>query len=265
MTPGHEITLPGGTANRGRVVRVGDTVRRPWRPASPATRAVLDHLAGVGFDGAPRWVGIDEHGRETLTFVPGEAPIAPYPDWALDDAALVSVALLLRRFHDAVADFPAGEWSWHRSVPEPFRTDMVSHNDPNLDNVVFRDGRAVALIDFDLAGAGSRVWDLANAARLWCPLRDDADVTDQRQGRTLQRLTTFLDAYGAGTADRAQLVDAVLAGHRWAYDHVQAEVRRGHRGFTEHWVERRARERAHRTWRWLHRHRADLTRAANPP
>jgi len=258
-----EIPLPGGTANRGRVVRVGDTVRRPLRAASPASRALLDHLARVGFDGAPRWVGVDEHGRESVTFIPGEAPIAPYPAWALDDEALVSVADLLRRFHEAVAGFQACDWSWHRAVPAPFRTDMVSHNDPNLDNVVFRDGRAAALIDFDLAGAGSRVWDLANAARLWCPLRDDADVTDQRQGRTLRRLTVFLDAYAATAEDRDQLVDAVLAGHRWAYDHVRAQVRQGHHGFTEHWVERRARERARRTWRWLNRHRSDIARAAS--
>ena len=46
--------LPGGTANRGLVVRVGDTVRRPTAPCWPATHALLAHLSRVGFDGAPR-------------------------------------------------------------------------------------------------------------------------------------------------------------------------------------------------------------------
>lgn len=257
-----EHTLAGGTANRGRVSRVGDTVRRPLRPSSPATRALLDHLHAVGFDGAPRWLGVDEHGRETLTFVPGEAPIAPYAAWALSDAALASVGTLLRRFHDAAQGFPALDWNWHRDVPAPYRTAMISHNDPNLDNVVFRDGRAVALIDFDLAGAGSRVWDVAMAARLWCPLRDDADIHDERRGRTLHRLALLLDAYGASQEIRRQLPDALLANHSWAYDHVRAEVRRGHAAFTDHWVRRQARERADRTWQWLHRRHGDLMRTA---
>ena len=39
-----EVELTGGTANQGLVVRVGDTVRRPWRPTTPATHALLRHL-----------------------------------------------------------------------------------------------------------------------------------------------------------------------------------------------------------------------------
>lgn len=46
--------LPGATANRGRVIRVGGTVRRPTAPCRHATHALLAHLAAAGFDGAPR-------------------------------------------------------------------------------------------------------------------------------------------------------------------------------------------------------------------
>jgi hypothetical protein len=53
------------------VVRVGDTVRRPAGPWTPAVHALLDHLHQVGFEGAPRALGVDERGREILTFVPG--------------------------------------------------------------------------------------------------------------------------------------------------------------------------------------------------
>ena len=66
-----EVPLPGGVANRGRVVRIGDTVRRPLRAASPATHALLRHLEKVGFDGAPRLLGVDEQGREVLGYIPG--------------------------------------------------------------------------------------------------------------------------------------------------------------------------------------------------
>jgi hypothetical protein len=34
-----EVPLEGGVANRGLVMRVGDTVRRPQRPTSAATQA----------------------------------------------------------------------------------------------------------------------------------------------------------------------------------------------------------------------------------
>ena len=74
-----EIPLHGGTANRGLVVRRGDTVRRPLRPTSAATHALLNHLEEVGFDGAPRLLGIDAQDREVLTYHPrrGGHPALP--------------------------------------------------------------------------------------------------------------------------------------------------------------------------------------------
>ena len=59
-----EIALHGGTANRGLVVRQGDTVRRPLRPTSAATHALLNHLEHVGFDGAPRLGTTPDNQRE---------------------------------------------------------------------------------------------------------------------------------------------------------------------------------------------------------
>src|SRR3954462_8652981 len=98
-----EELLTGGTTNRGLVVRVGDTVRRPQRPTSSATHALLRHLADVRFTGAPRFLGVDGQGREVLSYVPGTAITPPYPASALTDEALVSVADLLRDYHRAVS------------------------------------------------------------------------------------------------------------------------------------------------------------------
>jgi Phosphotransferase enzyme family len=246
---GHrEVPLHGGTANRGLVVRAGDTVRRPWRPTSPATHALLRHLALAGFDGAPRFLGIDAEGREVLSYVPGRAVTPPYPAWALTDAALVSVAILLRRYHAAAASFDPAPYLWPPSPPLPFTGRLVLHNDPNLDNVVFRHGRAVALIDFDLASPGPRVWDVAAAARLWAPLRQDADVHDARHGRVLHRFRLFADAYGLTEQERAVLVDAVIANHDWLYEVVEAAARAGHAGFTDYWSAARARAARTRSW-----------------
>jgi Ser/Thr protein kinase RdoA (MazF antagonist) len=63
----------------------------------------------------------------------------------------------------AVTGFDPRPYTWSAYPPPPFAGSLVSHNDPTLDNVVFRDGRPVALIDFDLVSLGSRVWDVACA------------------------------------------------------------------------------------------------------
>lgn len=255
-----EIVLPGGFTNAGRVTRVGDTVRRPARATSPATWALLEHLEQVGFDGAPRFLGLDEHQREVLSFMPGEAPLDPVDEWANTDEALVSVAELLRRFHDAAASFDPSAFAWPDFVPEAFRDGLVCHNDPNLDNVIFVDGVAVGLIDFDLAAPGSAVWDVTCAARLWAPLRDERDVPEMLRGRSLERLRLFVDAYGLPREERARIVDAVVQTHERCYRVVRAAVGSGHVPFARMW-HGGGDARAARTRAWLATHGAAMRAA----
>ncbi|TDD58281.1 aminoglycoside phosphotransferase [Kribbella antibiotica] len=231
-----ETPLLGGTANRGLVVRVRDTVRRPLRVSSPATHAVLRHLEDVGFTGAPRFLDVDDQGREVLTYVPGETVTPPYPEWSMTDAALDSVAVLLRSYHEAVAGFAAADYEWAEPVPAAYVDGTVSHNDPNLDNIVFRDGVAVALIDFDLAGPGSGLWDVAAAIRLWAPLRPADDIHDVRRGRALSRLRRFADTYGLDEADRRRLVAATADNHVWCMDYVRRGSETGHPWFHQRWT-----------------------------
>jgi Ser/Thr protein kinase RdoA (MazF antagonist) len=252
--------LRGGYTNAGQVLRVGDTVRRPWRETSPATRALLEHLERVGFDGAPRFLGVDAEGRETLSFIAGDAVLEPYQPWALTDAALVSVAELLRRFHDAIASFDPAPHTWPQPVPAAFRDGTISHNDPNLDNVIFAGGRAVALIDFDLASPGSVVWDVACAARLWAPLRADEDLPEALRGRPLERLRLFADAYGLPSPQRARMVDALAAAHAWCYRIVRGAVGSGHEPFERMWREG-GEQRADRTHAWLVAHQTQMRNA----
>jgi hypothetical protein len=259
-----EVVLHGGFTNAGLVTRVGNTVRRPQRPTSPATHALLRHLERAGFDGAPRFLGVDELGREMLSFIPGAAAIAPYQDWALTDEALVSVAELIRRYHDAVASFDASGHTWPQSVPAPFREGIISHNDPNLDNVIFAGGRAVALIDFDLASPGSAVWDVACAARLWAPLRDESDAPHQVRGESLARLSLFVDAYGLADRERSRVVDAMIQTHEWCYAIVRRAIARGHDVFGRMWREG-GYTRAERTQDWLATHGDEMRAALRTP
>lgn len=56
--------LPGG--NVGGAVRIGQTVRRPTGPWTPAVHAVLSHLSSAELAAVPRVHGVDVRGREVL-------------------------------------------------------------------------------------------------------------------------------------------------------------------------------------------------------
>jgi hypothetical protein len=195
-----------------------------------------------------------------LTYIDGQAAVPPLPEDTLTDAALVSVADLLRRYHAAVASFDPAGYAWPRPIPARFRAGLVSHNDVHPANLVFRYGQAVALIDFDWAGPGSATWDLAAAARYWAPLAGDRDITDSRHGRALERFRIFLHASGLPRAARRQVAEAVVANHDWTYAIVTEAAAAGHQGFADHW--RAVAGLANRARRWCQRHERDLLAAA---
>jgi hypothetical protein len=95
-----ETPLAGGRVTEG-VVRVGDTVRRPTKTSSPFVRDLLCYLEAHGFDGAPRYLGVDECGRQVFSYLEGDVPSEL--DAQLSDEVLVEAASLIRRFHDATA------------------------------------------------------------------------------------------------------------------------------------------------------------------
>jgi uncharacterized protein (DUF2252 family) len=234
-------------------------VCRPLAPCWRATHALLDHLASVGFDGAPR---VLEAGPaiEKLTYIEGEAAVSPLPEEMLTDQALASVADLLSRYHRAAASFdPAGQ-AWPRAIPAGYRTGLVSHNDVYPANLVFRGGQAVALIDFDLAGPGSAAWDFAAAARSFVPLLDEADVPDSRQGRALERFRILLAASSLSRGERRLVAEAIVANHDWTYAIVTEAAAAGHAGFADHW--RALAPAATRARRWCERNRRVLVAAA---
>ena len=192
----------------------------------------------------------------------GDVDLSLLWDYACNrvDPEAYALTHLLRAYHQAVRTFDPSPYAWPPSPPAPFVGALVSHNDPNLDNVVFHEGRAVALIDFDLASPGCRVWDVACAIRLWAPLRPERYIDDIRRGRALRRFRLFVDSYGLTRREREALVPAVLQNHEWCYDIVGTAAARGHAGFFEY-LAGGARERAERTRQW-YLDNADLLREA---
>ncbi|MHC5796385.1 phosphotransferase [Lacisediminihabitans sp. FW035] len=198
---GDVLELPAGDVTVG-VIRIGDTVRRPHQEQSWAVAAYLDHLASVGFtiDGSPaspRFLGLDSAGRDTLSFLPGEVAGAVLEPWTQTDALLESVAVLVTRLHEASAGFdPVAEPFPPREITQD-PAELVTHLDVTPQNVVVRDGRAVGLFDFDLAGPSTRFIDSLNTAMHWVPLCDPVDLpASSVDVDRLARLRIFADASG---------------------------------------------------------------------
>ena len=205
-----EVPLVGGDVNL--VVRVGDTVRRP--PEPPGVRALLEWYEHVGFDGAPRFLGFDEQGREVLSFVEGEPGFAPVP---CGDEVVAAIGTLLRRAHDAQDGFvPPQAPNWDTHVAGVQAGEVIGHLDLFWTNVVFRNGLPAALIDWELAAPCTRVLDVALAATYWAGIRADDQLAPwgvplERRG---ERLRILCDSYGLGAEQRASLLPELMAQRR---------------------------------------------------
>lgn len=245
------------------VVRVGDTVRRPVTQWSGAVRALLRHLEKVGFEGAPRYLGSDEQGREVLSYMDGQVPLPPYPAWAMTDGALSDLGRLLRRFHEATASFDlTGISGWSGKWSDPLGGTVVCHNDLFPENVVFRDGRPIALIDFDMAAPGRALWDVAIAAQEWAPLNaPETRLNHPRHLDGVARLGLFARSYGVGPDEASRLVSLIFAERGHALAHIRGEIGDGNPAWINSWRESRGEERATADDAWLEQQRAALVDA----
>jgi aminoglycoside phosphotransferase (APT) family kinase protein len=202
-------------------------------------------------------VGVDADGRERLVYIDGDVPPTPHPDWCQTDRALASIAQLLRRLHDAAGGFDLAGHHWGDALADPAGGTVVCHNDVELSNVVFRDGVAVALLDFEFAAPGRPVYDLAQLARLCVPIDDDLDRArlGWRPADRPARLRLVADAYGLDGRGRAELLGAIDD----ALDRIEAAVRRsvdaGDAGTIALWERTGRGERLARRRRWWSEHR----------
>ncbi|UJF35805.1 aminoglycoside phosphotransferase family protein [Paenibacillus hexagrammi] len=211
-----EEVLKGGNVNH--IVRVGNTVRRPIGYWSTNVHKLLQYLEEMGFEGAPRFLGIDDAGREMLTFMPGKVPGNDYPElepYMWSDETLVSSARLLRRFHDVTTEFALNlENKWQLSYGEEAEHEVICHNDAALYNVVFQQEVPVALIDFDMSGPGPRIWDIAYFLYTSVPLAGFAP--EPSSGKTMvyqyelhaeerrRRIRLVFEAYGMPMPENLQ-------------------------------------------------------------
>lgn len=246
--------LPGGFI--AEVVRVGDTVRRALPANADFVAALLRHLATVAPGLAPAYLGLDERGRQVLTHLDGRVPWRDREDASFfSDAALARLAGLIRTLHDACAGTALAAGA-----------ETVCHRDLSPKNTVYRESSAgplpVAFLDWDLAGPGRRIEDMAFAGWHWAALGDDADPAE-----LARRCRLLCDAYDAAAPGaplrRAELVEVALDQIESTWRGIDAGADRGEPGM------RRLRAAGAvdgvRGWQeWLLRHRATVEAALGP-
>lgn len=196
------------------VVRRGDVLDRPAGASTPAVQALLGHIARVRPGLAPRPLGYETPGGvERVEFIEGDvAGGGAVPPYVWLDETLAALARLLGELHDATVGFRPPEGArWRTDAAHPAGGEVVCHNDVAPWNTVFRGQRPVALIDWDLAAPGPRLWDVSFAIWHFVPFYGGASGDPFEPG-TLgprgRRARLFCDAYGL--ADRAAVVPTLL-------------------------------------------------------
>lgn len=244
--------LSGGVANAGSVIRRGDFVLRPSNPNSEGVHAFLLGLRSTGFEGASLPVEIQGDGRERLHFIEGDVAVPPFPAWVQSNHALSSITALIRSFHEASSRLPVMPAKWSDELADPCGGTMICHNDVCIENVVFRDGEAVALIDFDFAAPGRPIFDLAAFARMCVPVDDDFSAS--RLGfedlDRPARLRLVADAYGLDAEARHTLVELLDGPMESGGSFVQRRVEAGDPNFMQMLDEMGGMERYERRHRW---------------
>ena len=227
-----EERLVGGGSSV--VTRIGETIRRPVQPWTPAVHFLLRHLSATGFQGAPRVHGIDRCGREVLDYIPGEVGNYPLSIEVRSETALRSAGRLLRDYHEATVDIAkAPEDRWMFPPMEPRQ--VICHSDFAPYNCVFQSAQAVAIIDFDTARPGPRSWDLAYALYRFAPFMESDNVDGfgdlQRQAN---RAHVFLDAYGATSQLCADVVSMLVPRLQALVDFMRGAAEKGDKRFQQH-------------------------------
>jgi Ser/Thr protein kinase RdoA (MazF antagonist) len=143
---------------------------------------------------------------------------------------LARAARLIRDLHDAAAGFtPPPDAQWQVLIPAD-GDDLITHHDLAPWNLVI--GEQWVFIDWDSAGPGTRLWDVAYAIHGFIPL----SAHPQWQRTDAQsRLRIFADAYGLDQTQRLQLVPLLARRTRSMHDFLAVQAAQGIQPWTRLW------------------------------
>jgi hypothetical protein len=184
------------------------------------------------------------------SYVGGDGGVVPLRPETVTNTTLVELARLIRSFHDASSGYAGIPGTWDTLLKDPSgNTDVICHNDLSIPNTVFREGHPMALIDWDFAAPGGRLWDLSYATWWLVPLHRPEFMRSIGWPEVDQprRLALFLDSYGLdeGRADlfdvlyrrqvcnQRQLAGWVAAGTMAAFDSSDPAVECGRTDYVQ--------------------------------
>ena len=187
------------------VVRIGDKVHRPTEFWQPAVQDLLNYLDSVDFPYSPRHFGLDSKGREILSFIDGESGKEGWNNITSDDG-LRSYAKLLRAYHYAVSKYkPPENLEWANGQLGLKSGQIICHGDFGPWNIVWKYGKPVGIVDWDLAHPNTPEYDILYALEYSAPFRDDKTTIEWHHFDSVpdrkRRIEIFLEAYGAPMID----------------------------------------------------------------
>lgn len=180
----------------GGATCIGDSIHRSPGPWTPSIQRLLTHLRWQGVTWVPEPRGVDEQGRDKLSYMPGLVPQHPLPAWIWNDQILVDAAVMMTELHKATENFVSEGAVWQLPTHQP--AEVVCHNDFAPYNMVFINERLSGVINWDTASPGPRVWDVSYLAYRLVPLNEltvDDGLVISLEDRA-RRLRLLCDSYG---------------------------------------------------------------------
>jgi thiamine kinase-like enzyme len=173
-----EIPFVSGESKQ-KVVRVGDTVRKEPTENRELIREVMIQLAEDSFQYSPRYLGIDDKGREMMTYIDGQQ----MNHTKITIALMKQAVEVLREFHDILS---VSELSGEEET--------LLHTDFAPWNLIVNGDKLVGVVDFDDVKPGKRIYDVAYIC--WNLLDIGSKDSDFSEEEIYKYLPILLDSYG---------------------------------------------------------------------
>ena len=193
-----EIKLTGGSMNQ--TVKIGDIVHKTSK-GHPMVREYLLYLEKEGMPGVPRFLGIDEQGRDMFSYLPGKTMGPDYPPdhpCLHSDQCVIDTARFMRKLHDTSVGFlpKAIESGWTNPYFPDETPEIICHGDAHIWNFAYVNDRLAGLFDFDQAYPGTRHWELAGTLTMMSfPFYYKYDAATQAD-KAKRQIKLFFDEYG---------------------------------------------------------------------
>ncbi|GAK86030.1 hypothetical protein JCM19238_3620 [Vibrio ponticus] len=217
----------------GEIVKRDETVVRPLNRWSTTVHLLLQHLHDKGIENCPRLVAVEGEYNEVLTFVSGDCYDYPLQGAIASELALESAAKLLRRLHDASADFLSlhqhEDLVWMLPPREPY--EVICHGDYSPYNVALSGEQVSGVFDFDTAHPAPRIWDVAYGVYCFAPFKTDPVDALGSLSEQVQRARIFCDAYQLSEKDRQLLVDTMVMRLQTLVDFIHQQAQQGNAQF----------------------------------